>query len=417
MQLRRQRLRFVVAIAIALTQFTALPNRPVAASTASNHPSGPSPILFTGFQSAAAFAFGAREGTVVRAEHLALADGVKTGTWVSPLVDPGFHYTQLVASWNADTPSASSIRVEAQTTTENGQDTRWYVLGVWADGDEGVRRTSIDGQADADARVDTDTLVARGSPFAMYRLRVTLERASPDEPSPAVRMVGAVVSDGGSQFTGEASAPSLPRAIELPVPAYSQELHAGHYPQLDGGGARWCSPTSTQMVVAYWEAGPSPDELAWVAPGHVNPEVDYAARGTYDAGLRGTGNWPFNTAYAGRFGLSAFVTHLRSLTEAESFVRAGIPIVASLKPGVYGLDGYLFPGSAEGHLLVIIGFDETGDPIVNDPAAWSNATVRRIYDRMQFERAWLGGSGGIAYVIHRTDVALPRAAFGATRNW
>jgi len=163
--------------------------------------------------------------------------------------------------------------------------------------------------------------------------------------------------------------------------------------------------------------GPSPDELAWVAPGHVNPDVDYAARGTYDAGLRGTGNWPFNTAYAGRFSLSAFVTQLRSLTEAESFVRAGIPIVASLKPGVYGLDGYLFPGSAEGHLLVIIGFDETGDPIVNDPAAWSNATVRRIYDRVQFERAWLGGSGGIAYVIHRTDVALPRAAFGATRNW
>ena len=56
-------------------------------------------------------------------------------------------------------------------------------------------------------------------------------------------------------------------------------------------------------------------------------------------------------------GLDAFVTQLRSLAEAERFVRAGIPVVASLKPGVFGLDGYLFPGSPEGHLLVIRGLD------------------------------------------------------------
>ena len=66
-----------------------------------------------------------------------------------------------------------------------------------------------------------------------------------------------------------------------------------------------------------------------------DPSVDYAARGTYDAAYRGTGNWPFNAAYAARFNLDAFVTQLRSLAEAEQFVRAGIPLVASIasRPG------------------------------------------------------------------------------------
>ena len=57
--------------------------------------------------------------------------------------------------------------------------------------------------------------------------------------------------------------------------------------------------------------------------------------------------------------------------------------------------------------MVVTGLTETGDPVVNDPAAPSNAEVRRVYDRAQFERAWLGGSGGIVYVIAPPATALP----------
>ena len=54
------------------------------------------------------------------------------------------------------------------------------------------------------------------------------------------------------------------------------------------------------------------------------------ARRTYDASYEGTGNWPFNTAYAASRGLHAFVTRLRSLAEAETLVAAGIPVIASV---------------------------------------------------------------------------------------
>jgi len=55
---------------------------------------------------------------------------------------------------------------------------------------------------------------------------------------------------------------------------------------------------------------------------------------------------------------------------------------------------------------VLRGFTSKGDPIVNDPAAWANNGVRRVYDRAQFERAWLRGSEGTVYVIHPSDVPL-----------
>ena len=60
-----------------------------------------------------------------------------------------------------------------------------------------------------------------------------------------------------------------------------------------------------------------------------------------------------------------------------------------------------------GHLLVLVGFTATGRPVVNDPAASTDAGVRRSYDRAQFERAWQHGSGGMAYVVRDAAHPLP----------
>ena len=113
--------------------------------------------------------------------------------------------------------------------------------------------------------------------------------------------------------------------MELAVPAYSQEVHIGHYPQWDNGGEAWCSPTSTAMVVDYWGAGPTAHETAWVDPA-VDAQVDFTARNVFDYTYDGAGNWPFNTAYAATRGdLRGFVTRLRSLAEAEHVHRRRHP--------------------------------------------------------------------------------------------
>jgi hypothetical protein len=157
------------------------------------------------------------------------------------------------------------------------------------------------------------------------------------------------------------------------------------------------------MVLGYYDALPRPAAYAWVGD-RPDPWVDHAARMTYDYDYEGTGNWPFNTAYAANLAGHAFVTRLRSLREAETYIRAGIPLVASIAFGRGELDGAPI-SSTDGHLLVIVGFTASGDVVVNDPAAASDATVRRTYDRGQFENAWIPTSGGTVYVI--TDDAHP----------
>ncbi|MDX6233426.1 MAG: hypothetical protein QOH68_2450, partial [Nocardioidaceae bacterium] len=200
------------------------------------------------------------------------------------------------------------------------------------------------------------------------------------------------------------SSTTMTKTKELAVPMSSQMIHKGEYPEWGGGGEAWCSPTSTSMVMRYFGKGPTAADYAWTS--FQDGFVDHAARYTFDYAYDGTGNWPFNTAYAARHSLDAFVTRLYTLRDAEAFINAGIPLVASIAFGKGELDGAPI-SSTPGHLVVIRGFTSAGSVIVNDPAASKNSTVRRVYNRAQFEKAWQRGSGGVVYVIRPASQALP----------
>ncbi len=334
------------------------------------------------------------------------------GRWDSPWTAPGFGLTQLVASWSATTPGDSWIEVAVRGRAADGSRSSWDVLGRWTSGDAFTRRTTLSGQSDDLASVNVDTWVANRDPgLTSYRLRVSLmRRTGATTKSPTLDAIGAVASrlpDGPVA----ASRPGVARGTVLDVPRYSQMAHRGHYPRWGGGGEAWCSPTSTSMVLGYYDALPDPSTYAWVPSGHTDPWVDAAARSTYDAAYQGTGNWPFNTAYAAPLAGHAFVTRLRSLREAERFVAAGIPLVASISFGSGELSGAPISAS-NGHLVVIAGFTDDGDVVVNDPAAPTRAGVRRTYDRGQFENAWLPRSGGLVYVIRDDAHPLPGRAHG-----
>ena len=139
-------------------------------------------------------------------------------------------------------------------------------------------------------------------------------------------------------------------------------------------------------------------------------------RGTYDHTHGGNGNWPFNTAYAGQHGLTAYVSRMSSLAQVERWIEAGIPVVASVAWSPGQLGNASVP-STDGHLLVIVGFTASGDAVVNDPAADPRLglSVRRVYPRSQLERIWLAASGGAVYLIYPEGTPTPssEAAFGA----
>ena len=330
----------------------------------------------------------------------------QSGTWTSSVYATHFAFNELVSSWNADTPTGTFVQSEVQPQLDDGHWGKWYVLGRWTSGDSDFHRTSVGGQGDADGFVSIDTFFAKDHPAVSYRLRLTLSRRAGTTASPTVSRFSAVASNLTNQKNVFPSRTTMTgTAIDLHVPQYSQEIHHGEYPQYDNGGEAWCSPTSTAMVVAYWDqklpgAGyqPTAAETAWVNPAYADPWVDFTARAVYDYHYNGAGNWPFNTAYAASRGLVADVTQLHNLAEAEAFIKAGIPLVASIAFGSNKLTGADIK-STNGHLAVIVGFSGDGTQVlVNDPASPDDASVAHAYDREQFERAWIGASGGIVYV-------------------
>jgi hypothetical protein len=100
------------------------------------------------------------------------------------------------------------------------------------------------------------------------------------------------------------------------------------------------------------------------------------------------------------------VTQLHNLAEAEPFLTAGIPLVASVAWNSNKLDGAI--KSTNGHLLVIRGFSADGSKVIdNDPASTGDSTVKHHYDREQFEWAWIPASGGIVYLIRAVGWTTP----------
>ena len=318
----------------------------------------------------------------------------EAGTWTSPWASPGFGATALLPSWEATTPGNSLVRVEVRGRAADGSTGSWDTVADWSRANRRVPRTTYSGQSDDLGRVSVDTWYATTS-VTSWQVRVTLMRAEGSTHAVSLERVGAVASaDAGAARPTSRPGPGV--GTVLPVPVYSQMVHAGHYPQWGNGGEAWCSATSTAMVLAYYGIAPPPQGIA---AGHVDAAVDFTAKMVYDNGYGGTGNWAFNTAYAATLVAGdAYVTRMRDLREAEDHIAAGVPLIVSIAFGPNQLTGAPISAS-NGHLLVVVGFEADGDVIVNDPAGATNQEVRRVYDRAQFERIWIAASGGTAYVI------------------
>lgn len=331
---------------------------------------------FTGFASSASDSTGAR-------------------VFLSPEIPTRVHWNELIVSWNTESAPDRVLKIEARPVYP-GRANRFYTLGIWSASATHRRRESVPGQKDSDAEVLTDVLaVARPADAAQVRL--TVEGAGqgpgPDLVGGApVKFLGLCLADS------KAASPDLPphRAAwgrSLPVPERSQLDYRG-------GEQSWCSPTSTSMLMAY-----SAGRLH--RPDLDRPVPEVAAE-VMDPNWPGTGNWPFNTAYAGSFsGMRAYVSRFSDVSELEDWVDAGIPVAVSVAYSrLKGLPPR--PGS-DGHLVVCIGFTADGDPIVNDPGSREHA--RRVVARANLVRAW-AQSHNTVYLVYPESWPVPPDRFG-----
>jgi hypothetical protein len=309
---------------------------------------------------------------------------------LSPDIKSTTEWNQLVVSWNANAPAGSYLKVEARATGPDTS-TKFYQMGMWSPDDKAFPRRSVSVQKDADGRVDVDTLVLN-RPADTIQLRLTLGGTNGTLPS--LKFLGlSFCNTGMTPETLPANRAAWGKTI--PVVERSQQS----YP----GGNGWCSPTSLSMALAHW--GTVSNRPDWSLDA---PEV---AAGVLDHNFKkATGNWTFNTAFAGNLsGMRAYVTRFSDISELEEWIAAGIPVIISAR---YDL---LQDGRADdfnGHLTLCRGFTENGDLVINDP--WSDLkveSVRHVYKRENVRRAW-ATSHNTVYLVYPEKTKIPADQFG-----
>jgi hypothetical protein len=343
------------------------------------------------------FARGTAPTATISGGALRMKTKTKSGVWTSPWVSG--RATTIIPSWNlAAAPSGASVNVWVRVRS-GSKTTAWRQLATWRHALAGGKRTSYGTQGDSLATVSTDSVLARpGVTLTGWQMKIEMRRKKATAATPVVSALHLSASSLAKRMP-PTSPTTMTQTVDLPVPMYSQMVHKGHFKKWGGGGAAWCSPTSTTMLLSYLGLGPSTATAQKVmGTKEADAIVDYAARFVYDSRFKGAGNWSFNMAYASRYGTTASVRQVSDLRDVEALIKSGIPVGASIAFGKGKLTGAPTT-STPGHLVVIRGFTATGHVIVNDPAAPNNAGVYRTYDRSQFEKAWLGGSGGTIYVI------------------
>jgi len=309
---------------------------------------------------------------------------------LSPEIKAQIPWNELIVSWNADAPAGTFLKVEARALLSD-RETKFYTLGCWSPDGKTWPRTSVRGQKDADGNVDTDTLILNQLADAA-QIRVTL--GGTNGALPGLKFLGASFANT-----------KVPTATRPPNRAawgkiISTPEHSQHgYPNEKG----WCSPTSLSMVLARWAEILQRPEL--------NLTVPQVAAAVYDQDFDGTGDWPFNTAFAGSFnGMRSYVTRFDDLAEVEDWIAAGIPVILSarwdwLQPGR--------PPANEGHLIVCIGFTEHGDVVVNDPATRLDRgeSVRHVYKRDDVIHSWTKSHNAV-YLVFPVGAKTPKNGYG-----
>jgi hypothetical protein len=341
------------------------------------------------------------EGLDLVPSGLTLARGGTCGALTfGPIEAPEFDW--LVPWWNADCAGSGTLTVFLQVETTAGW-SDWVPVEQWGRFSRSFSSTA--GQTDI--VVDTDTVLL-AKPSKRFNLRFVFSSAplrspfdvkldlkhldpAPDSARPDLEETGLVEEIGvGSVVLYRCGVLTRSRStLRLPVRTIYLRESAVEVPtlsQMDEAPAirgRICSPTCATMALA--------------TLGHLYPTA-FVAADCFDFGQQIYGNWAFNVASLWRLGARARLDFFASLDMASAELFAGKILITSIRFQDGSLRGAPIQ-KTNGHLVLIKGLtrrsDSTWAVLVNDPAAPNRQEVARVYDSVDFDKAW----SGLAYVV------------------
>ena len=297
-------------------------------------------------------------------ERESFADGIKTE--ISFPVQTPFLFSSLVFSVNYEAQQDGYILLEAQVFVQ-GKWSDFFQLGLFA----ATTKKSFPVQQTSFGAVSIDELLV-SHPAAAYRYRLKFFGK--------IKLSLLTASTVRASFKYEAHA-----AVHLPENCFEKSVMPISQMALKHPDRRRvCSPVSLCMALNALGVAVTPEEVM---------------RGVYDASAGIYGNWIFNTAYAGSFGLQAYVRRFGALNELKDYVTSDSLVIASVAYGKGELSGAAIEHT-DGHLVLIRGW-EKGKVRVADPAASTRETVLRAYDAREFAEAWLNHKQGAAYIVRK----------------
>ncbi len=298
-------------------------------------------------------------------------------------IDPHIPFTEMIASWNIQPADSAAIKLEIKARGADFE-SRWYTMAQWSLDPALSPRQSMKGQRDAHGNVDTDTLML-GKPGRSIDVRVTL-RTLKEGPPPQLKLL-TFSFENGETYTQETPNQHQAWGKTIDVPERAQN----NYPN----GGVLCSATSVSMMLWHYSQQLHRPEM--------NKDVPEVEANVWDPVYKGAGNWPFNTAYAGSFsGMRSYVARLGGISDLEKWIAAGLPVITSVSFDL--LRGLPLSPTESGHLVVLVGFTDSGDPVINDPAF--KAKVRKVYKRADFDKAW-AYSKRTVYMLYPEDAKVP----------
>jgi hypothetical protein len=305
--------------------------------------------------------------------HVQLAaDG---GAYTSRVVEREAEFTELLPSWNVDTPAGTSFRVDVRVGRRaDGEWSPWLLIGDWGVPVE-PRYTRFEG-----GKIAVDVFESP-EPWDRAQLRIEGTGGAGEI---AIHRASLAFTDTRAldeRLAVTATEP-WPAPVALKVPVRSQR---DEDPEIAGSV---CSPTSVAMVMEF--------------NGVKVPTADFAEQvldPTHDI----YGNWSRAVQGAFSHGVPGSLVRVSSWQAVAEFLRRRVPLVASIRAGEGELRGAPFRKSA-GHLLVVTGLGPAGQVYVNDPAADWPGDVRRTYLREDLERCWFE-KGGVAYAFDPAEPA------------
>ncbi len=302
-------------------------------------------------------------------KSIILSDGVESGDVTFNPDSSEYPFNRVLPSWNGSVPNNySSFKVTIRFFESSGTWSPWLTVGFWkANIWSTYGTTSYSG-----GKIIIDNAVLN-SYHNKWQFKVIMKRTSGSQPSPELHKLSCFVSD--QRVTDNVNITSLvndkPPKIFIPTEFFYQY-------SLDSGiGGDICSPTSVSMVLRSYNIEVDPLQFA------KDTKCPY-----WDI----FGIWPRVVQNAAEYGLDGAVTRYRTWSQAYETLAAGGRVVMSVGSPLY----------PNGHLMMLAGFDASGNPLMHDPARSNGYSYK--FSKTSLSESWFN-KGGIAYTFFPEDTA------------